>query len=86
MRSPRGSLAQALCLETRRGLLTFCPPPRQNLYQMEAGSFMQNISSLRLFVLTLPVLVVAHQILSFLVPAVVRLLVPDSLRLILGLF
>jgi hypothetical protein len=45
---------------------------------------MQSLSPLRLFVLTLPVLVVAHQLLSFLVPEVLRLLVPDTLRMVLG--
>jgi hypothetical protein len=35
--------------------------------------------------LTLPILVVAHQVLSFMVPAVLRLLIPDTLRLLLGL-
>ncbi len=46
---------------------------------------MQNLSSLRLFLLTLPLLVVAHQLLSFLVPAILRLLVPDVLRIIFAL-
>ena len=47
---------------------------------------MNSISPLRLFVMMLPVLFAAHALLSFLVPEVLRLLVPYSLRVILGLF
>jgi hypothetical protein len=46
---------------------------------------MQSLSPMRLFLLTLPVLVVAHQVLNFLLPEILRLLVPDTLRIILGL-
>ncbi len=46
---------------------------------------MQSLSPLRLFMLTLPILVVAHQVLSSMVPEVLRLLVPDTLRILLGL-
>jgi hypothetical protein len=46
---------------------------------------MQSISPLRLFVITLPVLVVAYQLLTSVVPHIVRLLVPDSLRVMLTL-
>jgi len=46
---------------------------------------MQRLSPLRLFVILLPVLVVAHQLLSCFVPEVVDLLVPYPLRLMLGL-
>lgn len=47
--------------------------------------YMQSLSPLRLFVILLPALVVAHQLLSFLVPEVVDLLVPYPLRIMLGL-
>ncbi len=46
---------------------------------------MQSLSPLRLFVISLPVLVVAHEILTFLVPEMLRLLLPFPLRVILGL-
>jgi len=46
---------------------------------------MQSISPLRLFVITLPVLVVAYQLLTCIGPQIVRLLLPDSLRVILTL-
>jgi hypothetical protein len=46
---------------------------------------MQRISPLRLFVITLPVLVVAYQLLTSVGPHIVRLLVPDSLRVMLTL-
>ena len=48
-------------------------------------SYIQSLSPLRLFVILLPVLVVAHQLLSCFVPEVVDLLVPYPLRLMLGL-
>jgi len=46
---------------------------------------MQSLSPLRLFVISLPVLVVAHEILTFLIPEVLHLLLPSPLRLILGM-
>jgi hypothetical protein len=46
---------------------------------------MQSISPLRLFVMMLPLLLVAHQLLIVLVPAVVRLIVPATLRTMLAL-
>jgi len=48
-------------------------------------SYVQSLSPLRLFVISLPVLVVAHELLTLLVPEMVRLLLPYPLRLILGL-
>ncbi len=47
---------------------------------------MNSISPLRLFVIMLPLLFAAHAILNCLVPEVLRLLVPDQLRLVFGLF
>jgi hypothetical protein len=46
---------------------------------------MQNLSPLRLFVISLPMLIVAHELLTMLVPQIVHLLLPYPLRLILGL-
>ena len=46
---------------------------------------MQSLSPLRLFVICLPVLVLAHELLSMLLPEMLRLLLPYSLRIILGL-
>ncbi len=46
---------------------------------------MQNLSPMRWFVISLPVLVVAHELLSFLVPEMLRLLLPYPLKVILGL-
>ncbi len=40
---------------------------------------------MRWFVISLPVLVVAHELLSFLVPEMLRLLLPYPLKVILGL-
>jgi len=45
----------------------------------------QNLSPMRWFVISLPVLVVAHELLSFLVPEMLRLLLPYPLKVILGL-
>jgi hypothetical protein len=46
---------------------------------------MQSLSPLRLFMISLPVLIVAHELLSFLVSEMLRLLLPFPLRVILGL-
>ena len=46
---------------------------------------MQSLSPLRLFVISLPVLVVAHELLSVLAPEILRILLPYPLRLMLGL-
>ena len=46
---------------------------------------MQSLSPLRLFLLSLPVLVVAHELLTLLVPEMVHVLLPYPLRLIMGL-
>jgi hypothetical protein len=46
---------------------------------------MQSISPLRLFVITLPILAVTYQLLTCVGPHIVRLLVPDSLRVVLTL-
>jgi len=46
---------------------------------------MQSLSPLRLFVISLPVLVLAHELLLMLLPAMFRLLLPYPLRLMLGL-
>jgi len=46
---------------------------------------MQSLSPLRLFVISLPVLVLAHELLSMLLPELLRLLLPYPLRLMLGL-
>jgi hypothetical protein len=46
---------------------------------------MQTISPLRLFVITLPVLALTYQLLTCVGPQIVRLLVPDSLRVMLTL-
>ena len=46
---------------------------------------MQSLSPLRLFVISLPVLVLAHELLSMLLPEIFRLLLPYPLRLMLGL-
>jgi hypothetical protein len=49
-------------------------------------TYIEHTSTLRLFFLSLPFLFLAYQVLSFLVPVVLRVLVPHPLRLILGLF
>lgn len=49
-------------------------------------SYIQRASPLRLFLLMLPLLALAYQALSVLVPEVFRLLVPYPVRMILGLF
>jgi hypothetical protein len=46
---------------------------------------MQNLSPLRLFVISLPLLVLAHELLSMLLPEIFRLLLSYPLRLMLGL-
>jgi hypothetical protein len=46
---------------------------------------MQSLSPLRLFVISLPVLVVAHELLTLVVPEMVRLLLPYPLKIILGM-
>jgi hypothetical protein len=46
---------------------------------------MQNLSPWRLFVISLPVLIVAHELLVFVLPEVQRVLLPYPLRLIFGL-
>ena len=46
---------------------------------------MQSLSPLRLFLISLPVLVLAHELLSMLLPELLRLLLPYPLRLMLGL-
>ena len=46
---------------------------------------MQSLSPLRLFVISLPILVAAHALLTLLVPEMMHLLLPYPLRLILGL-
>jgi hypothetical protein len=46
---------------------------------------MQSLSPLRLFVISLPVLVLAHELLLMLLPEMCRLLLPYPLRLMLGL-
>jgi hypothetical protein len=46
---------------------------------------MQSLSPLRLFVISLPLLIVAHELLTFLVPEMLHLLLPYPLRIILGL-
>ena len=46
---------------------------------------MQSLSPLRLFVISLPILVLAHELLSTLLPEIFRLLLPYPLRLMLGL-
>jgi hypothetical protein len=46
---------------------------------------MQSLSPLRLFVISLPVLVVAHEILTFLIPQMLHLLLPYPLRAVFGL-
>jgi hypothetical protein len=45
----------------------------------------QSLSPLRLFVISLPVLVVAHELLTYVVPEMLRLLLPYPLKVILGL-
>ena len=49
-------------------------------------SYIQRTSALRFFFLTLPLLFLGYQILSFLVPELVRLLIPFPLRVAFGLF
>jgi hypothetical protein len=46
---------------------------------------MQSLSPLRLFVISLPLLVLAHELLSMLLPEIFRLLLSYPLRLMLGL-
>jgi hypothetical protein len=46
---------------------------------------MQSLSPLRLFVISLPVLVAAHELLSMVLPEMLRVLLPYPLRLMLGL-
>ncbi len=46
---------------------------------------MQSISPLWLFVITIPVLAVTYRLLTCVAPQIVRLLVPDSLRVMLTL-
>jgi len=46
---------------------------------------MQSLSPMRLFVISLPVLVVAHELLTLLVPQLIHLLLPYPLRVIFGL-
>ena len=53
--------------------------------QDRVRSYMQSLSPMRWFVISLPVLVVAHELLSFLVPEILRLLLPYPLKVILGL-
>ena len=46
---------------------------------------MKNMSPLRLFMITLPLLVAAHELLAAVVPPLVRMVVPDTLRTLLCL-
>lgn len=46
---------------------------------------MQSLSPLRLFVISLPLLVVAHELVTLLLPGMLHLILPYPLRLILGL-
>ena len=49
-------------------------------------TYIQRASPLRLFLLTLPLLALAYQVLSVVLPELFRLLVPYPLRMVLGLF
>jgi hypothetical protein len=46
---------------------------------------MQSLSPMRWFMISLPALVVAHELLSYLLPEMLRLLLPYPLKVILGL-
>lgn len=48
-------------------------------------SYLQSRSSLRLFLITIPILVIAYRVLSLLVPEVLRWLLPYPVRMMLGL-
>ncbi|PYV48177.1 MAG: hypothetical protein DMG94_04105, partial [Acidobacteria bacterium] len=53
--------------------------------QFLVRSYMQSLSPMRWFVISLPALVVAHELLNYLLPEMLRLLLPYPLRVILGL-
>jgi hypothetical protein len=48
-------------------------------------SYFQAVSSLRLFVFVLPVLVLAHQLLTVFAPCMLKLILPSTLRTMLAL-
>jgi hypothetical protein len=62
-----------------------CSPSWNSCVQIVVRGYMQSISPLRLFVITLPILAVTYQLLTCVGPHIVRLLVPDSLRVVLTL-